>query len=81
MAPDDDKPLRSAGVPLVQALDARTEVVRERGQWVVYLEVQFWNETRRFYIETYRSERRAQIAAEMIRRYADQDLPFPPTGF
>lgn len=63
-----------------RALEVRTLVLRERGQWVVYLDVMFWQETRRFRIQAYRNERLARLAAETIRRIADRDLPAPPTG-
>lgn len=63
-----------------EALSAQTSVEYERGQWVVYLEVIFWDETRRHRIEAYRTERKAQIAADWIRRAAQRDLPHPPTG-
>ena len=64
-----------------QALDVTTSVEYERGQWVVYMEVMFWDETRRFRVEAYRTERRARIAAEYMRRYADVDRKLPPMGF
>ncbi|NOK80946.1 MAG: hypothetical protein GFH27_549287n27 [Chloroflexi bacterium AL-W] len=64
-----------------QALDVTTSVEYERGQWVVYLEVMFWDAIRRFRIEAYRTERLAHIAAEYMRRYADVDRKFPPMGF
>jgi hypothetical protein len=63
-----------------QALDMKTFVEYERGQWVVYMDVMFWNETRRFRIEAYRSERLAQLAAAIIHRYADRDPPFRARG-
>ncbi len=63
-----------------EALAAQTSVAYERGQWVVYLEVIFWDETRRHRIEAYRSERMARVAADWIRRAAQRDLPHPPDG-
>ncbi len=62
------------------ALAAQTSVSYERSQWVVYLEIIFWEETRRYRIEAYRSERQARIAADWIQRAAQRDLPHPPTG-
>lgn len=62
------------------ALTAETFVVCERGQWVVYLEVTFWDEIRRHRIEAYRSERLARVAADWIKRAAQRELPHPPTG-
>ncbi|NJM07293.1 hypothetical protein HC891_15520 [Candidatus Gracilibacteria bacterium] len=63
-----------------QALAAHTTVDYERGQWVVYLEVTFWDEIRRHRIAAYPSERLALIAADWIKRGAQRDLPGPPTG-
>jgi hypothetical protein len=63
-----------------EALAAQTFVEYERGQWVVYLEVIFWDITCRHRIEAYRTERQARVAAEWIRRGAQRDLPCPPDG-
>jgi len=62
------------------AVAAQTSVVYERSQWVVYLEIIFRAETRRYRIEAYRSERQARIAADWIERAAQRELPHPPTG-
>ncbi|NJN19239.1 MAG: AP2 domain-containing protein [Oscillochloris sp.] len=75
-----DDPRPPFNLPPGEAISVRTEVICERGQWAVYLEVEFPHERRRFWIDVYRSEQRARIAAEYIRRYADQDSPFPQTG-
>lgn len=63
-----------------EALAVQTFVEHERGQWVVYIEVTFWDEVRRHRIQAYRSERLANIAAEWIGRGAQRDLPRPPSG-
>jgi hypothetical protein len=76
-------PFRIPGPPAGfqhEALTAETFVVCERGQWVVYLEVTFWDEIRRHRIEAYRSERLARVAADWIKRAAQRELPHPPTG-
>lgn len=78
---DDPAPAFESFGSRDDAVTVRTEVLHERGQWVVYLEVTFPYETRRFWIGAYRTERRARVAAEYVCRYADQDSPFPPTGF
>ena len=56
-------------------------VEEEKGQWVVYLEVTFWEDEGEFplskvrhRISTYRTRRQAEIAAEYIRRGADRDI-------
>jgi hypothetical protein len=63
-----------------EALSAHTFVERERGQWVVYLEVLFWDQTCRHRIATYRTERQARVAADWIRRGAQRELPRAPDG-
>jgi hypothetical protein len=64
-----------------EALEVRSSIAYERGRWVVYLEVVFWDETRRYAIQSYHSERLATIAADWMVRAAQRDLPHPPTGF
>lgn len=63
-----------------EALAVQTIVEPERGQWVVYVEVTFWDSIQRHRIGVYRTERLATIAADIIRRTADRDLPRPPMG-
>jgi hypothetical protein len=73
-------PERSVGVV------ARIEP--EGGQWVVFLDVSFWNEqateapltTVRRRIAVYPTIERAQIAANFMVRAAARDLPHPPLG-
>lgn len=67
---------------------ATTEVVEERGQWAVYLNVTYWEyydeptlHTVRHRIDSYPTRRHAEIAAHWIARNANRDLPGPPTGF
>ncbi len=67
---------------------ATARVVEERGQWVVYLSVSFWEfedePTLRTYehrIESYPTQRQAEIVAHWIARNANKDLPEPPSGF
>jgi hypothetical protein len=58
------------------ALGVTTLIGRERGQWVVYLEVAFRDGVRRHRIQAYPTEAKARIAADMIRRAALRDSPF-----
>lgn len=70
------------------AILAETTIEEENGQWVVYLEVVFWEtqateeplQSVRHRIQAYRSRRRAEIAAHWIKRGAQRDLRNPPTG-
>lgn len=55
-----------------EALAVATYVRLERGQWAVYCDVTFADFVRRFRVGTYRSERRASIQAEYVRRFADR---------
>ncbi|HFC11967.1 MAG TPA: AP2 domain-containing protein [Anaerolineae bacterium] len=71
------------------AVLAETFIEREKGRWVVYLEVSFWElekagdeqfETVRHRIQDYAKKREAEIAANLVKRAANRDLPAPPTG-
>ncbi|WP_457654629.1 AP2 domain-containing protein [Rhodocaloribacter sp.] len=64
-----------------EALAIATYVREEKGQWVVYAEVTFPDVVRRFRINAYRTQRRAEIAATWIKRGADRPLKGPPLGF
>jgi len=73
-------PERSVGVV--------AKIEPEAGQWVVYLDVSFWNEngeeapleTIRHRISTYATRERAEVAAHFMVRAAARDLPHPPLG-
>ncbi len=67
---------RLAGDPI----SARAYVERERGEWVVYLEVLYLTEivTRR--IGSYRTQQLAETAAKWMGWNANRDLGAPPTG-
>lgn len=54
----------------------RTEVVEERGQWVVYVEVGDSEGCVRHRIEAYRRKALAEIAAHWIKRAAEKENPF-----
>ena len=63
-----------------EALAVDTFVVVERGQWVVYMDVIFWDETVRHRIQVYPTQRQAELAATWMKRAARRDLRQPPTG-
>lgn len=63
-----------------EALMLLTEIVEERGQWVVYLEVVFPDRTVRHRIQAYPRKRLAEIAAQYIRRGASREKPFGSEG-
>ncbi len=50
--------------------EVQTEVVAERGQWTVYLVVISPEGVERRSLETHRTEARARLAAEVVRRTA-----------
>ncbi|HMQ55129.1 MAG TPA: hypothetical protein PKE64_29350 [Anaerolineae bacterium] len=77
-----------AGFPTENAVWVETSVEAEKGQWVVYLDVGFWEpnepdniQVRRHRIQVYARRRQAEIAAEWIKRAAGKDLAAPPSGF
>jgi hypothetical protein len=63
-----------------EAYAVETYVEQERGQWVVDIVVIFEDEAVRRRINTYRTERRARIAAEWIKRAAQRDIKGPLNG-
>ncbi|MDQ7082710.1 MAG: hypothetical protein Q9N34_06955 [Aquificota bacterium] len=63
-----------------KALLAETFVEKIDGQWVVFVEVIFEDETVRREVGRYFTEEQARIAANYIRRNINRDIPFPPDG-
>jgi len=63
-----------------EALAVDTYVQAEKGQWVVYMDVIFWEETVHHRIRAYPHRRQAEIAADWIKRAARRDLRQLPTG-
>ncbi|MGY2876096.1 hypothetical protein ACVW00_003286 [Marmoricola sp. URHA0025 HA25] len=57
-----------------------TVVVEERRQWHVEIVVVFEDEVVRRRVGTYFTERRAQIAADLIKRTAERDISGPIHG-
>lgn len=54
-----------------------TEVIEERGQWVVYLEVGDSETCVRHRINAYHKKSLAEIAAKWIKRTAEKEQVFP----
>ena len=67
--------------PSDDAFTAQAFVVLEQGEWVVMLDVFFWDEVVRHRIRSYPTRRQAELAAHWIERSARRDLPGHPTGF
>ena len=64
-----------------EALTIESYVVEKGGQWAVYVEVAFPDTVRKFRVGLFRSERRAQIQATYVKRYADLPPGFGNMGF
>ena len=62
------------------AIGVETEVIPERGQWAVDIIVVFTDGVVRRRVETYRTQARATIAAKLIKRAAERDIPGPING-
>ncbi len=62
------------------AYAVETVVVADRGQWHVDIVVVFEDEIVRRRVGTYRIERRAQIAANLIKRAAERETSGPIHG-
>ncbi|MCB0208099.1 MAG: AP2 domain-containing protein [Anaerolineae bacterium] len=76
------------GFPTRNAVYAQTFIEEEKGRFVVYIEVGFWEpnepdniQTVRRRIQSYAKRRAAEIAAYWIERAAKKDLRQPPLGF
>lgn len=57
-----------------------TEVIEENGQWAVDIIVIFDDGVVRRRIDTYRTKRLAEIAADLIKRTAERDIDGPLHG-
>lgn len=62
-----------------EAMLVQSEVVREEGAWVVYLEVWFEDGIQRKRIGSYRDERKARVASRWVTWAARREIT-PPTG-
>ncbi len=76
-----------SGFPTRNATYVAMSVVEERGRWVVYMEVGFWEphqepplQAVRHRIQDYSNRRLAEIAASWMKRAAERDLAQPPFG-
>lgn len=65
----------------------KTRIEKEKGRWVVYLDVTFWEPEEEFPMKTlthrirdFSAKRQAEVAAEVYRRTADRDMEEPPFG-
>lgn len=63
-----------------EGLDVQTLVVPERGRWVVEIVVVFADGVVRTRVDTFPTEARAQLSANLIRRAAERDLRGPLNG-
>jgi hypothetical protein len=61
---------------IIEEKYVRTEVIKERGQWVVYLEVGDTESSVRHKINAYHKKRLAEIAAKLIKKTAEREEPF-----
>lgn len=65
---------------VAQAHAVETVLVEDRGQWHVEIVVVFDDEVVRRRVGTYFTERRAKIAADLIKRTAERDISGPIHG-
>ncbi len=71
------------------ALGVVSRIEPERGQWVVFLEVSFWNgesednpiKVVQRRISSYPTQARAELAASFMVRAAARNQPHPPLGY
>jgi hypothetical protein len=72
-----------------RALGIVSHIEKERGQWVVFLDVSFWNAESsdqpinvvRRRINTYPTQQRAELAASFMVRAAARNQSHPPLGY
>ncbi|MBX7172527.1 MAG: hypothetical protein K1X72_16285 [Pyrinomonadaceae bacterium] len=62
---------------IIEEKFVRTEIIEERGQWVVYLEVGDSERSVRHRINAYYKKSLAEIAAKWIKRTAEKEQVFP----
>lgn len=63
-----------------KAMLVQSEVLRERGMWVVYLEVWFDDGIERKEVGAYPSEAKARLAARWMTWAARREMSPPTTG-
>lgn len=54
----------------------RTEIIEERGQWVVYVEIGDSENSIKHRVKAYHKKNLAEIAAQWIKRTAEKNNPF-----
>jgi hypothetical protein len=77
-----------SNTPGESEIKVTASVVEEQGQWAVYLEVTYYKPggvevalIHRKYIQTFRTRKQAEIAAEWYKRTANRDPGFSSEGF
>ncbi|MEK7725053.1 MAG: hypothetical protein AAB336_11920 [Acidobacteriota bacterium] len=61
---------------IIEEKFVRTEIIEERGQWVVYVEVGDSESSIKHRINAYHKKSLAEIAAKWIKRTAEKEKPF-----
>lgn len=61
---------------IIEEKFVRTEIIEERGQWVVYVEVGDSESSVRHRINAYYKRSLAEIAAKWIKQTAEKENPF-----
>lgn len=67
-------------ISYARAYNVETVIIAEKGQWAVDIVVVFDDEVVRKRIDSYRTERLAQISADLIRRTAEREITGPIHG-
>lgn len=62
---------------IIEEKFVRTEIIEERGQWVVYVEVGDSESSIKHRINAYHKKSLAEIAAKWIKRTAEKEQVFP----
>jgi hypothetical protein len=69
------------------AQKVETRIEEEKGRWVVYLEVTFWESEQDYPLKTvihrvqdFSTKKQAEVAAKLYRRTVDRDMEEPPFG-
>ncbi len=61
---------------IIEEKFVRTEIIEERGQWVVYVEIGDSESSVKHRINAYHKKSLAEIAAKWIKRTAEKERPF-----
>lgn len=60
---------------IIEEKFVRTEIIEERGQWIVYVEIGDSESSVRHRINDYHKKSLAELAAKWIKRTAEKQLP------